>query len=306
MDDFKNIKRILLIIILIPIIIVAMLYIWFLYQASKLDNYTFTEEMKTELMNAISINESNTFNPIYIQYIDEYGPSYYNAYELKFEISKEDFANNNLSYSEKNEYKSLTDASMSESKNSDTYTCYIKCTKSVNKEKFETFEKIYRQQRHIPLDTNSSETVTNNINTLKDDKTNAQATTNELIEQYNKSVENLDTEYFVTDFETYRPNDKSKNLNEKQISEIAEKGFEESAKRIASEGASNKETETIKLQEIIPNNYFTSKYQERRIIYNDLKMNAYVVTRENEMGCGIKIYIDPSTGLIVGGEAYGD
>ena len=34
-------------------------------------------------------------------------------------------------------------------------------------------------------------------------------------------------------------------------------------------------------------------------------MKAYVVTRENEMGCGIKIYIDPSTALIVGGSAYG-
>ena len=35
-------------------------------------------------------------------------------------------------------------------------------------------------------------------------------------------------------------------------------------------------------------------------------MEAFVVTRENEMGNGIKIYIDPTTGLIVGGEAYGD
>ena len=35
-------------------------------------------------------------------------------------------------------------------------------------------------------------------------------------------------------------------------------------------------------------------------------MKAYVVTRENEMGCGIKIYIDPTTALIVGGDAYGD
>ena len=110
----------------------------------------------------------------------------------------------------------------------------------------------------------------------------------------------------MTDFGTYKPNNKSKGLTNKQISEIAQKGFEESAKRIAGEGASNKETERIKLEEIIPNNYFTRKNRQSNTKYQELKMNAYVVTRENDMGCGIKIYIDPTTALIVGGEAYGD
>ena len=135
---------------------------------------------------------------------------------------------------------------------------------------------------------------------------NAPYTTEELIEEYDKAVDNLNPDFFVKDFESYVPGEEIKNLNESQISNIAEKGFEESAKRIAGEGASNKETETIVMQEIIPNNYFTRKYQEKVEIYKELKMNAYVVTRENEMHCEIKIYIDPSTELIVGGEAYGD
>ena len=141
---------------------------------------------------------------------------------------------------------------------------------------------------------------------ILDDDINAFLTNEELIEKYNKGAENLDTEFFVKDFESYKSNNNSMNLTNEKISEIAEKGFEESAKRIASEGASNIETETIKLEEIIPNNYFTRKYSERDIKYYDLKMRAYVVTRTNEEGCGVKIYIDPTTALIVGGKAFGD
>ena len=54
------------------------------------------------------------------------------------------------------------------------------------------------------------------------------------------------------------------------------------------------------------NNYFTSTYKEPREIYKNIKRNCFVVSRENEMGCGIKIYVDAQTGLIIGGEAYGD
>ena len=42
------------------------------------------------------------------------------------------------------------------------------------------------------------------------------------------------------------------------------------------------------------------------MVYKDIKRNAYVVKRENDMGNGIKIYVDATTGLIIGGDAFGD
>ena len=171
-------------------------------------------------------------------------------------------------------------------------------------------EEIYRKQRNIPIEKNATEKeevdTNTEINISEENNINAPPTTQELIDEFDKSAENLDSNYFVTDFETYKSKASNMKLNNKQISEIAEKGFEESAKRIAGEGASNKETEKIVLEEVIPNNYFTMKYRESDTNYPELKMNAYVVTRENEMGCGIIIYIDPTTALIVGGDAYGD
>ena len=309
-DNVKILKGILLTIIIVPIIIIALWYIWLLYEGSKLDNYTFTEEMKNELMVVANIHESTSFNPIAIQFNDVAGPGYYSNYELKFEISKEDFENNKLSYSENEVYNSLTDSSMHEEKDKDMYTCYIKCTKPVNEEKYIILEKVYREQRNIPLETNVAEqsvdTTNTEINISEEDNVNAPPTTQELIDEFDKSAEKLDSNYFVTDFETYKSKDSNMKLSNKQISEIAEKGFEESAKRIAGEGTSNKETEKIVLEEIVPNNYFTRKYRESDTNYPELKMKAYVVTRENEMGCGIKIYIDPTSALIVGGDAYGD
>lgn len=303
----KIVKRLLLIVILIPIIIVILFYSWLLYEGSKLDHYTFTEEMKKELMQAFRIEESDSFNPMEIRYIDEYGPSYYNAYELKFEISKEDYEKNDLSYGDKNLYNSQTDASMCEEKGK-KYICFVKVTKVVNEEKYLIFEKIYREQRHIPLDSNNfgtvpeSQVTTDAVNKI----VNEPLAMNDFIATFDKAVEELDQNYFVTDFENYELKSKIKKLKDEEISEIAQIGFEESAKRIAGEGAENKDSETIEIEEIIPNNYFTRKYRESDEIYKDLKMTAYVVTRENDIGNGIKIYIDMATGLIVGGEAFGD
>ena len=33
---------------------------------------------------------------------------------------------------------------------------------------------------------------------------------------------------------------------------------------------------------------------------------SYVITKENSMGNGVSIYVDTDTGLIIGGEAFGD
>ncbi len=142
--------------------------------------------------------------------------------------------------------------------------------------------------------------------TAENNIVNAPPTSDSFIATFDKAVEELDPDYFVTDFENYEVKDEIKKFKEGEISQIAQIGFEESAKRIAGEGAENKDSETIEIEEIIPNNYFTRKYRESDEVYKDLKMTAYVVTRENDIGNGIKIYIDMATGLIVGGEAFGD
>ena len=41
-------------------------------------------------------------------------------------------------------------------------------------------------------------------------------------------------------------------------------------------------------------------------MYKNIIRKCYIVRRENEMGNGIKIYVDVTTGLIIGGAAFGD
>lgn len=311
MSNEKILKYLILTIIIIPIILIVAFYSWFFYEASKINinEQAFTEEMKSELMTVAGIKESMSFKPINLRLLDGVGPSYYNSYELEFEISKEDYEKNNLSYGIDGDYDSLTDASKMGKKNKNTYICHLKYTKPVNEDKYVILENVYKQLKGKAFytgDSNVSDPEVYNNNTDTTNSVNAPATTKEFIDYYDKDIENLDLNYFVKDFENYKSGDKSKNLTNSQISEIAEAGFKESAKRIAGEGASNKESERITTEEIIPNNYFTRGYSEKQVMYNNLKMNAYVVTRENEMYCGIKIYIDPTTGLIVGGEAFGD
>lgn len=136
---------------------------------------------------------------------------------------------------------------------------------------------------------------------------NAEPISEDFWKEYDKQVDSLDKTLFVTDFKIYKPKDTDMNLTKKEISGIAENGFKESAARIAGEGAENKASEKIEeLDEIIPNNYFTRKYRESDEIYKDLKTHGYKVTRTNDIGNGVYVYIDKTTGLIVGGGAFGD
>lgn len=312
-DNIKILKGLLLTIITVPIIVIILWYIWLLSEGSKLDNYTFTEDMKIELMDALDIKESLSFTPISLHFTNPFGAEYHNYYELKFTISKDDYEKNHMSYGEE-DLEALSYGLSREQKDENTYLCTAKVTEDFHNEMFYGFKRVYNEMRGIKsediiLNDTVQESTTSNIieNTqTAEEPVNAPGISEDWWKEYDLAIDNLDTKYFVTDFETYKSTEKSKNLSKKQISEIAEKGFEQSAKWIAGEGASNKETEQIKIEEIIPNNYFTRKYRESNTIYPELKMNAYVVSRENEMGCGIKIYIDPSAGLIVGGMAYGD
>ena len=128
----------------------------------------------------------------------------------------------------------------------------------------------------------------------------------EIQKDFNEAVNQLDKNVFLTDFENYSWASNEVKITENEAKEIAQKGFEESWRRIAGEGVDNIESQRIVMREESPNNYFTRYYFDGDKIYTDIKRNCYVVTRTNEMGNGISIYVDSNTGLIIGGEAFGD
>ena len=154
---------------------------------------------------------------------------------------------------------------------------------------------VVRNTANTDLSVNS-----NNTNTVK------HVDPEELI---NTGVDKLDSKYFVTNPKEYNPDYSNKtkmNKSDSRIKTIAEIGFKESASRIASEGTENKESETITEETLSPNNYFTRKYTEYDKVYTDIKVDCFVVTRTNEMGCGVSIYIDAINGMIIGAKAFGD
>ena len=122
----------------------------------------------------------------------------------------------------------------------------------------------------------------------------------------NIAVKNLDKNIFLTDFENYKPEDNDIKISESKAKEIAQNGFEESKKRIAGEGADDKDSEIVKIEQINANNYFTRLSDQSDKIYKEISRKCYIVQRENDMGNGISIYVDVTTGLIIGGEAFGD
>ena len=122
----------------------------------------------------------------------------------------------------------------------------------------------------------------------------------------NIAVKNLDKNIFLTDFENYKPENEDVKISESKAKEIAQNGFEESKKRIAGEGADDKDSETVKVEQINANNYFTRLSDQSDKIYKEISRKCYIIQRENDMGNGISIYVDVTTGLIIGGKAFGD
>lgn len=139
----KNKKvKISLIIILFILIIVGTIIIEVFNENNNLKDIS--EETRIEIMKLVGIEESQSFKPIYLKtYIADFRDNSTNGYELKYEISKEDFEKNNLHYEKSSIYYALTDASKCEEKDSETFVCHIKRTPLYNKEICEKFKKIY-------------------------------------------------------------------------------------------------------------------------------------------------------------------
>ncbi len=123
---------------------------------------------------------------------------------------------------------------------------------------------------------------------------------------YYDAINNLDNTIFLTDFENYTPDNNDIKITEKKARDIAQKGFEESKMRIASEGTEDINSETVQIEEVFANNYFTRYYSQRDETYNKIKRNCYAIQRQNNMGCGVTVYVDVTTGLIIAGRAFGD
>lgn len=120
--------------------------------------------------------------------------------------------------------------------------------------------------------------------------------------------EKLDSEYFCTNVNVLPAENMNRKISVSEARKIAQYGFEASAKSVAGEGADDKDSEIWAIKSVHPNNYFYLNEADgyRSLIYTEISRNAYVVTRTNDMGNGISVYVDCTTGLIIGGEAFGD
>lgn len=122
--------------------------------------------------------------------------------------------------------------------------------------------------------------------------------------KYDEAVENIDTETFVTNFdEFYNKYQASTNtITQEKAEEIAEKGFKE-AERVV--GSYDKTTQMCEEMEVNPNNFFTRKTDERDETAQ-YKVDVYSFLREDDMGNGVRIYVDKRLGKIIGASAFGD
>lgn len=123
--------------------------------------------------------------------------------------------------------------------------------------------------------------------------------------EYNNSVNNIDEDIFVTDYNKFLEEYKksSSKITQTQAEEIAEKGFEE-ASRIC--GSYEKSTQTMEKTTVLANNFFSAKIEQGPVTYSD-KIDVYAFTRVDDMELnGVTIYVDTKLGKIIGGEAFGD
>lgn len=131
-----------------------------------------------------------------------------------------------------------------------------------------------------------------------------QASIDESRTNYDEKVDNLDENVFVKDFDSFynEYTNSSSSITEDQATEIANTAFDE-ASRIA--GTYDKNTQTCKIQNVHPNNFFTRKSSETDSVSPN-EVTAYCFSREDDMGNGVTVYIDNKLGKVIGGSAFGD
>ena len=122
--------------------------------------------------------------------------------------------------------------------------------------------------------------------------------------EYDKQVDNLDSNTFVIDFDDFynQYQNATGSISKQEAEAIADKGFEE-AKRVV--GEYDKDSQQCEEIEVNPNDFFTRKYNERDNV-ESYKVQVYAFSREDDMGNGVQIYVDKKLGKIVGATAFGD
>ena len=136
-------------------------------------------------------------------------------------------------------------------------------------------------------------------------------TSDELVEEKNKNweetfderVKNRSDKIFLKDFTNYNPGSSEIKITQTQAEQIAEIGFEEAA-TIGEAG--DKEAQQVRIDEAYANNFFTMDHNAISHVYNNIKRKCYIISRENELGNGSLVYVDVTTGLIIGGGCFGD
>ena len=122
--------------------------------------------------------------------------------------------------------------------------------------------------------------------------------------EYDKKVDNLNTQIFVKDFDSFYQEyqNGTGEISQERAEEIVEVGFEE-AERVV--GNYDKETQECTEIEVRPNNFFTRKYSEGDKM-EQYTVQVYAFSRQDDMGNGVQIYVDKRLGKIVGARAFGD
>lgn len=122
--------------------------------------------------------------------------------------------------------------------------------------------------------------------------------------EFDEQVDNLDPQIFVKDFDCFYEEYQSATgkITQEQAEEIAEVGFKEAERLV---GEYDEATQECREIEVTPNNFFTRKYREGDETAR-YRVQGYAISRQDEMGNGVQIYVDKRLGKIIGASAFGD
>lgn len=126
--------------ILIIISIVIALTLIIINNIGKGNLKNISDEDRTELMKVLKIEKSSTFLPIQIKKNDCGLGDTTLCYTLKYEISKEEYEANKLKYSDIDTTEICLN--WKETKDENTYTCYVRDNEWTSVNRKELFEKI--------------------------------------------------------------------------------------------------------------------------------------------------------------------
>lgn len=119
-------------------IIIIFILLWFIIIFFNYNNLVFlSSKDEKELMELLQIEEAESFTPIRMKRCSTgFHGSDPDYYEVKFEISTQDYEKNHLNYQETSYYEVLIDCQHKEKKDENTYTCILRVSEMNNKELF--------------------------------------------------------------------------------------------------------------------------------------------------------------------------